>query len=85
QLVNSESVIESLSQASETHQAGSLKDGYDSLKSFTDATQNSVSGAASGGSSGNTAGGGTGNANAFKEPIILFATPAGIAMSTQKS
>ncbi|NYH23025.1 type VI secretion system secreted protein VgrG [Paraburkholderia bryophila] len=82
QLVNSESVIESLSQASETHQAESLKDGYDSLKSFTDATQNSVSG---GGSGGNTAGGGTGNANAFKEPILLFATPAGIAMSTQKS
>ncbi|MDR6496407.1 type VI secretion system secreted protein VgrG [Paraburkholderia terricola] len=83
QLVNSESVIESLSQASETHQAESLKDGYNSLKSFTDATQKSVSGAT--GSGGNTAGGGTGSANAFKEPIILFATPAGIAMSTQKS
>ncbi|PQV44568.1 type VI secretion system Vgr family protein [Paraburkholderia sp. BL21I4N1] len=84
QLVNSESVIESLSQASETHQAGSLKDGYNSLKSFTDATRNSVSGA-TGSSSGNTAGGGTGNANTFREPILLFATPAGIAMSTQKS
>ncbi|CAB3736210.1 hypothetical protein LMG24238_06207 [Paraburkholderia sediminicola] len=82
QLVNSESVIEALSQASETHQAESLKDGHDSLKSFTDATQNSVTGTASGG---NTAGGGTGSANAFKEPILLFATPAGIAMSTQKS
>ncbi|MFM0157479.1 type VI secretion system Vgr family protein [Paraburkholderia sediminicola] len=83
QLVNSESVIESLSQASETHQAESLKDGHDSLKSFTDATQNSVTGAVSSG--GNTAGGGTGSANAFKEPIMLFATPAGIAMSTQNS
>ncbi|CAE6837806.1 type VI secretion system Vgr family protein [Paraburkholderia haematera] len=83
QLVNSESVIESLSQASETHQAESLKDGHDSLKSFTDATQNSISGAASNG--GNTAGGGTGSANAFKEPIMLFAAPAGIAMSTQRS
>ncbi|WP_144143897.1 type VI secretion system Vgr family protein [Paraburkholderia sp. BCC1884] len=83
QLVNSESVIESLGQASELHQAESLKDGYDSLKSFTDATQNSVSGAT--GSGGNTAGGGTGTANAFKEPIMLFATPAGLAMSTQKS
>ncbi|AXE94788.1 type VI secretion system Vgr family protein [Paraburkholderia terricola] len=82
QLVNSESVIESLSQASETHQAENLKDGYESLKSFTDATQNSVSGTTGGG---NTAGGGTGNANGFKEPIMLFATPAGIAMSTQKS
>ncbi len=75
QLVNSESVIEALSQASETHQAESLKDGHDSLKSFTDATQNSISGAASSG--GNTAGGGTGSANAFKEPIMLFATPCG--------
>ena len=82
QLVNSESMIESLSQASETHQAENLKDGYESLKSFTDATQNSVSGTTGGG---NTAGGGTGNANGFKEPIMLFATPAGIAMSTQKS
>ena len=83
QLVNSEGVIDALSQASETHQAESLKDGHDSLKSFADATQNSVSGAASSG--GNTAGGGTGSANAFKEPIMLFATPAGIGMSTQKS
>jgi type VI secretion system secreted protein VgrG len=83
QLVNSESVIEALSQASETHQAESLKDGHDSLKEFTDATQSSVSGAT--GSGGNTAGGGAGSANAFKEPIMLFATPAGIAMSTQKS
>jgi type VI secretion system secreted protein VgrG len=83
QLVNSESVMESLSQASETHQAESLKEGRDSLKAFTDATQNSVTGTTSDG--GNTAGGGTGSANGFKEPIMLFATPAGIAMSTQKS
>ncbi|MFM0374369.1 type VI secretion system Vgr family protein [Paraburkholderia aspalathi] len=83
QLVNSESVIEALSQASETHQAESLKDGHDSLKTFTDATQSSVAGAT--GSGGNTAGGGTGNANGFKEPIMLFATPSGIGMSTQRS
>jgi type VI secretion system secreted protein VgrG len=83
QLVNSETVIEALSEASETHQAESLNDGQDSLKAFTDATQNSVSGAA--GTGGNTAGGGTGNANVFKEPIMLFATPAGLAMSTQQS
>ncbi|WP_281662555.1 DUF2345 domain-containing protein, partial [Paraburkholderia fungorum] len=83
QLVNSESVIDALSQASETHQAESLKDARDSLKTFTDATQNSVAGAT--GSGGNTAGGGTGNANGFKEPIMLFATPAGIGMSTQRS
>ncbi|MFM0664811.1 type VI secretion system Vgr family protein [Paraburkholderia sediminicola] len=82
QLVNSESVLEAMSGASTTHQAESLKDGYDSLKAFTDATQNSISGNASGG---NTAGGGTGNANAFKEPIILMGSPSGIALSTQKS
>ncbi|MGF6993828.1 type VI secretion system Vgr family protein [Paraburkholderia sp. GAS32] len=83
QLVNSEGVIEALSQASETHQAESLKDGHNSLKTFTDATQSSVAGAT--GSGGNTAGGGTGNANGFKEPIMLFATPSGIGMSTQRS
>ncbi|WP_240702344.1 type VI secretion system Vgr family protein [Trinickia terrae] len=82
QLVNSESVLEAMSEASTTHQAESLKDGYDSLKSFTDATQNTVSGSSSGGS---TAGGGTGNANAFKEPVMLFGSPSGIALSTQQS
>jgi type VI secretion system secreted protein VgrG len=82
QLVNSESVLEAMSNSSTTHQAESLKDGYDSLKSFSDATQNSVSGSSSGG---NTAGGGTGSANAFKQPVMLFGSPAGIAMSTPKS
>ncbi|MGF6573014.1 type VI secretion system secreted protein VgrG [Paraburkholderia sp. GAS333] len=82
QLVNSENVLESMSDASTTHQAESLKDGCDSLKSFTDATQNSVSGASTGG---NTAGGGAGSVNAFKEPLMLFASPSGIALSTQKS
>ncbi|MGH8781300.1 type VI secretion system Vgr family protein [Paraburkholderia sp.] len=83
QLVNSESVIEGLSQASETSQAESLKDGHDAMKTFTDATQHSAAGATSGG--GATAGGGTGNANAFTQPVMLFAAPAGIALSTQKS
>jgi type VI secretion system secreted protein VgrG len=82
QLVNSESVLESMSDASTTHHAESLKDGHNALKSFTDATQNNVSGSSSGGK---TAGGGTGNANAFKEPVMLFGSPAGIALSTQKS
>jgi type VI secretion system secreted protein VgrG len=82
QLVDSESVLEAMSNSSTRHQAESLKDGYDSLKSFTDATQNSVSGSSSGG---NTAGGGTGSANAFKQPVMLFGSPSGIAMSTQKS
>jgi len=82
QLVNSESLLESMSEASTAHQAESMQDGYDALRAFTDATQNSVAAPASGGI---TAGGGTGNANAFKEPIMLFASPAGIALSTQKS
>jgi len=60
-----------------------LKDGYDSLKAFTDATQKSVAGDASG--AGRTAGGGTGNANGFAEPIMLMASPSGIALSTQQS
>ncbi|WMY08151.1 type VI secretion system Vgr family protein [Paraburkholderia phenoliruptrix] len=83
QLTASESVIDALSQASEARNAESLKPGSDSLKAFTDATQNSVTGAT--GSGGNTAGGGSGGANAFKKPVMLIASPAGIGLSTQKS
>lgn len=82
QLLNSESVLESMSDASTTHQAESLKSGYDSLKSFADAVQSSVSGGSAGAKTGS---GGAGNANAFKEPIMLFGSPAGIALSTQQS
>jgi type VI secretion system secreted protein VgrG len=83
QLVNAESVIEALSEASTNHQAESLKPGYDSLKAFTNATQQSMAGDASG--AGRTAGGGTGTANGFAEPIMLMASPSGIALSTQQS
>ncbi|MDR6496418.1 type VI secretion system secreted protein VgrG [Paraburkholderia terricola] len=82
QLANSESVLDAMSDASTTHQAESLKDGCDSLKAFTDATQNNVSSLSSGG---NTAGGGTGSANAFREPLMLLGSPSGIALSTQQS
>ncbi|TCW76846.1 type VI secretion system tip protein VgrG [Burkholderia sp. SRS-46] len=82
QLVSAEGLIESLSQVSQTHQAEGLGDGHDALKTFTDATQGSATGASSGG---RTAGGGTGSANAFKEPVMMFASPSGIAMSTQQS
>ena len=71
-----------MSDASTAHQAESLREGYDSLKAFTDATRNNVSGSSSGG---NTAGGGTGSANAFGEPLMLFGSPSGIALSTQQS
>ncbi|WP_157655726.1 DUF2345 domain-containing protein, partial [Burkholderia ubonensis] len=82
QLANAEGLIEAMSQASQMHQAESLGEGHDALKAFTGATQHSVQGSSSGG---RTAGGGTGNANAFKEPVMLFGSPAGIALSTQQS
>ena len=82
QLVNAESLVESMSGVSEQHQAESLKDAHDTMRAFTDATQDSASGGASGG---RTAGGGTGSANAFKEPVMLFGSPSGIGMSTQQS
>ncbi|KWD62634.1 type VI secretion system Vgr family protein [Burkholderia ubonensis] len=82
QLVNAESLVEALSGVSEQHQAESLKDAHDTLRAFTKATQESASGAASGG---RTAGGGTGDANAFKEPVMLFGSPSGIGISIQQS
>ncbi len=83
QLTSAQDALGSLSQASETHQAESLKDGSDALKTFASATQSTTQGAAASG--GNTAGGGTGNANAFNKPVMLMANPAGIALSTQQS
>ncbi|RQU68800.1 type VI secretion system tip protein VgrG [Burkholderia cenocepacia] len=82
QLVNAESLLESLSGISELHQAESLKPGRDAMRAFTDATQDSVSGATSGG---RTAGGGTGSASAFKESVMLFGSPASIGLSTHQS
>ncbi|HVW52075.1 MAG TPA: type VI secretion system Vgr family protein [Trinickia sp.] len=83
QLINAESVVEALSQASEQHQAESLKDGYEAMRAYTDATRKSVPGAVSG--SGRTAGGGSGNANGFEQPVLLFGSPSGIGLSTQQS
>ncbi|WP_193097532.1 type VI secretion system Vgr family protein [Burkholderia sp. Z1] len=82
QLANADGLIESMSQVSEMHQAESLGTGHDALKQFTDAAKSSVAGASSGG---RTAGGGTGSANAFTEPVMLFASPAGIAFASQQS
>ncbi|MCA8004083.1 type VI secretion system Vgr family protein [Burkholderia cenocepacia] len=82
QLVNAESLIESMSQVSEMHQAESLGEGHEALKTFTDATQSNVQGAHAGG---RTAGGGAGSVNAFKTPVMLVASPSGIALSTQAS
>jgi type VI secretion system secreted protein VgrG len=84
QLTGAQNLVESLSDVSTQHQAESLKAGLDALKALTDATTSTVQGQAQA-SGGRTAGGGTGSANAFKEPILLAASPAGIALSTQQS
>ncbi|SCZ26282.1 MULTISPECIES: type VI secretion system Vgr family protein [Burkholderia] len=82
QLVRAEGLMEAMSDVSTQHRAEPLESGHSALKQFTDATQRSVTGSTSGG---RTAGGGTGIANAFKEPVMLFGSPAGIGMSTQQS
>ncbi|KVU27942.1 type VI secretion protein [Burkholderia ubonensis] len=82
QLDGAHNLVESLSEASTMHQAESLKAGQEALKAFTEATTDSAQGQANGG---RTAGGGTGAANAFKDPILLAASPAGIALSTQQT
>ncbi|QBR00135.1 type VI secretion system Vgr family protein [Paraburkholderia pallida] len=83
QLAGAEAVFETVSKASETHQAESLQEGHDALKTFTDATQYMVASTTSHG--GRTAGGGTGNANGFAKPVMLLSSPEGIAASTQQS
>ncbi|MGD7493736.1 DUF2345 domain-containing protein, partial [Ralstonia pseudosolanacearum] len=87
QLADAARVMDSLSQASAAHQADSLGSGHDTLKSFADATEHSVTGAPldSASAGGLTAGGGTGQANAFSQPLMLLASPAGIGLSTQQS
>ncbi len=83
QLVNAESVVEALSEASVQHQAESLQDAHEAMRTLTDATQNTMAGAS--GSGGNTAGGGTGSANAFRQPVMVFGSPASIGLSSQQS
>ncbi|WP_175962435.1 type VI secretion system Vgr family protein [Burkholderia pyrrocinia] len=82
QLTGAEGAIEAMSQASQQHQAESLGAGRDALKTFTNATQGTVQGSQSGGRTGD---GGKGSANAFKTPVMLFASPSGIALSTPQS
>ena len=85
QLESAQETIDAQSQASEKHQAESLQDGTQALKTFASATQSTQQGASGSASGGNTAGGGTGSANAFTEPVMLMASPSGIALSTQDS
>jgi type VI secretion system secreted protein VgrG len=82
QLDSARAVVDALSNVSEQHRAANLKDAYDTLGAFSDATRNPIAGAAGGG---RTAGGGTGEANAFQEPVMLFGSPSGIGLSTQQS
>nr|WP_256252854.1 type VI secretion system tip protein VgrG [Burkholderia ubonensis] len=82
QLAGAHNLLESLSDASKIHQAESLKPGQDALKVFSDATTDNVEHQSSGG---RTAGGGKGAANAFKFPVLLAASPAGIALSSQQT
>jgi type VI secretion system secreted protein VgrG len=83
QLASAESVLELASQASSSNQAESLDDARDALKKFADATQYKTSAGAA--SSGRTGGGGTGSANGFSTPVMLVASPAGVAVSTHES
>ncbi|WP_232454097.1 type VI secretion system Vgr family protein [Burkholderia ubonensis] len=83
QLINAESVIEAVSDASVAAQAEGMRTGRDALRSFTDATRHSVSGATAAG--GRTAGGGTGNASGFSKPVMLMAGRSGVAISTPQS
>ncbi|AJK47611.1 type VI secretion system Vgr family protein [Burkholderia plantarii] len=82
QLQGAGSLVEAMSQASARHQAEPLQAGQDALEQFTDATLQSRSGSAAGGL---TAGGGTGSANVFGKPVMLFASPDGIALASQQS
>ena len=83
QLVRSQTLIESLSEASTTAQAEDLTPGQNALKNFSQGTAHAVS--APGGSGGNTAGGGTGSANGFATPLLLMGSPSGIALATQQA
>jgi type VI secretion system secreted protein VgrG len=82
QLEGATNVADALSQASTANQAESLQPAVDALKAYGQSTQHTVSGNSS---DGLTAGGGQGDANGFAEPALLIASPAGIALSSQKS
>ncbi|VWD65485.1 Rhs element Vgr protein [Burkholderia contaminans] len=83
QFSRSQLLIESLSNASTTSQAESLEDGEKALKDFVSATRHPLTGPT--GTGGRTDGGGTGEANGFSKPVVLIASPAGVAVSTQSS
>lgn len=81
-LVESGGVVERRSEVATGSQAEGLQDAQDTINEFATATQNPQQSSVNGG---NTAGGGTGEANGFSQPVMLFASPSGIGLSTQKS
>ncbi|WP_269436273.1 type VI secretion system Vgr family protein [Ralstonia pseudosolanacearum] len=87
QLADAARVMDSLSQASAAHQADSL--GKGTTRSSPSRTRPSTALRAhrpiAPSAGGLTAGGGTGQANAFSQPLMLLASPAGIGLSTQQS
>jgi type VI secretion system secreted protein VgrG len=72
QLEAGQNLTKSLSDTSSKANAEAL-DGQESLKKFTEASQDKYEGE------------GQGQANRFKEPILLAASPAGIGLTTPKS
>ncbi len=82
QLLASESIMNALSEASTQHKAEPLLDGKNALKNFAAATEHDLEGGTTGGQTG---GGGIGSAKGFKDPVMLFSSPAGIALSSEKS
>ncbi|TGP44899.1 type VI secretion system tip protein VgrG [bacterium M00.F.Ca.ET.228.01.1.1] len=82
QLTRAENVAKGLSDASKQRNAESMQPGHDSLTQCSDATRHTASGQSNGG---RTAGGGIGSAAAFREPVMLFGSPAGVAVSSEKS
>ncbi|WP_320533785.1 type VI secretion system Vgr family protein [Robbsia andropogonis] len=83
QLALSESVMTALSKASTNAQANGLGASCMSMKQFTEATMHRKTGVMQTG--GHTAAGGTGEANQFKAPMLLMASPSGIGLASQAS
>lgn len=81
-LIDSGGVIQRRSLAAADAQAERLDEAQNAIKDFASSTQNAVQGSVNGG---RTAGGGSGSANAFSQPVMLLASPAGMGLSTQQS
>ncbi|CAN7529627.1 type VI secretion system tip protein VgrG [Trinickia sp. LjRoot230] len=81
-LIDSGDVIQRRSLAAADGTAQGLDEAQRAINDFALSAQSEVHGSVNGG---RTAGGGNGRANAFAQPIMLLASPAGIGLSTQHS